>query len=188
MKALFDISGKTAIVTGGSSGIGAMIARGFVENGVKTYISARKEGPLMAKAEELSEYGTCIPIQADLSSLEGIERFVAQVSEQEDHDDILINNAGANWVVPIDDFPENGWDKVMTINIKSMFFMTQKCLPLLRKNGTQEDPARIVNIASNISRCSDSGNDAQGSPQTIASIWSIDCSRQSSATRVALSS
>lgn len=148
MKDLFDISGKTAIVTGGSSGIGAMIARGFVENGVKTYISARKDGPLMAKAEELSEYGTCIPVQADLSTVDGIERFVAQVSEQEDHVDILINNAGANWVVPIDDFPENGWDKVMTINIKSMFFMTQKCLPLLRKNGTPEDPARIVNIAS----------------------------------------
>lgn len=148
MKALFDVSGKTAIVTGGSSGIGAMIARGFVENGVKTYISARKEGPLMAKAEELSEYGTCVPLQADLSTVDGIERFVSEVSEREGHIDILVNNAGANWVVPIDDFPENGWDKVMTINIKSMFFMTQKCLPLLRKNGTAEDPARIVNIAS----------------------------------------
>jgi len=148
MTALFDISGKTVIVTGGSSGIGAMIARGFVENGVKTYISARKEGPLMAKAEELNAYGTCIPIQADLSTVEGIENFVGQVSEQEDHIDILINNAGANWIVPLDDFPESGWDKVMTINIKSLFFMTQKCLPLLRKNGTQEDPARVVNIAS----------------------------------------
>lgn len=125
-----------------------MIARGFVENGVKTYISARKEGPLLAKAEELSAFGECIAVQADLSTLEGIERFVSEISEREDHIDILVNNAGANWVVPIDEFPEAGWDKVMTINIKSMFFMTQKALPLLRKNGSDEDPARIINIAS----------------------------------------
>ena len=148
MKSLFNVSGKTAIVTGGSSGIGAMIARGFVENGVKTYISARKEGPLMAKAEELSQYGECIAVQADLATVEGIEHLIAAVTDREDHIDILVNNAGANWVVPIDDFPESGWDKVMNINIKSMFFMTQKSLPLLRKNGTAEDPARIINIAS----------------------------------------
>lgn len=148
MKTLFDISGKTAIVTGGSSGIGAMIAQGFVENGVKTYISARKEGPLKAKAEELSQHGTCIPIAADLSTVAGIERLVAAVSEQEDHIDILVNNAGANWVAPVDEFPEEAWDKVMSINIKSIFFMTQKALPLLRAKGTQEDPARVINIAS----------------------------------------
>jgi NAD(P)-dependent dehydrogenase (short-subunit alcohol dehydrogenase family) len=148
MKSLFDIAGKTAIVTGGSSGIGAMIARGFVENGVKTYISARKEAPLHAKAEELSEFGECIAIPADLSRVEGIEHLVAQISEQEDHIDILVNNAGANWVVPIDEFPENGWDKVMSINIKSIFFMTQKALPLLRANASQDDPARIINTAS----------------------------------------
>lgn len=148
MKSLFDISGKTALVTGGSSGIGAMIARGFVENGVKTYISARKEGPLLAKAEELSEFGECIPIPADLSRVEGIESLVAAISEREDHLDILVNNAGANWVVPLDEFPEAGWDKVMNINIKSIFFMTQKALPLLRAKGTHEDPARVINIAS----------------------------------------
>lgn len=148
MKSLFDISGKTAIVTGGSSGIGAMIAQGFVENGVKTYISARKEGPLHAKAEELSKLGECIPIQADLSKVEGIESLVAQVSEKEDHIDILVNNAGANWVVPIEEFPESGWDKVMDINIKSIFFMTQKCLPLLRAKATHEDPSRVINTAS----------------------------------------
>jgi len=148
MKSLFDISGKTAIVTGGSSGIGAMIAQGFVENGVKTYISARKEGPLHAKAEELSKLGECIPIQADLSKVEGIESLVAQVSENEDHIDILVNNAGANWVVPIEEFPESGWDKVMDINIKSIFFMTQKCLPLLRAKATHEDPSRVINTAS----------------------------------------
>jgi NAD(P)-dependent dehydrogenase (short-subunit alcohol dehydrogenase family) len=148
MKSLFDVSGKTAIVTGGSSGIGAMIARGFVENGVKTYISARKPEALMAKAEELSEFGTCIPIQADLSSVAGIEALVAEISAREDHIDILINNAGANWVVPLDEFPEAGWDKVMDINIKSIFFMTQKALPLLRANATHQDPARVINTAS----------------------------------------
>ena len=148
MKTHLDISGKTAIVTGGSSGIGAMIARGFVENGVKTYISARKEGPLQAKAEELSQVGTCIPVAADLTSVDGIEKLVAAVSEQEDHIDILVNNAGANWVIPIDEFPEEGWDKVMSINIKSIFFMTQKSLPLLRAKASHEDPARVINIAS----------------------------------------
>ncbi|MDJ0921095.1 MAG: SDR family oxidoreductase [Henriciella sp.] len=148
MKNLFDISGKTAIVTGGSSGIGAMIAQGFVENGVKTYICARKPGPLMAKAEELSKLGECVAIPADLSTVEGIEKVVAEVSAKEDHIDILINNAGANWAEPIDTFPEAAWDKVMNINIKSIFFMTQKCLPLLRKNATAEDPARVINTAS----------------------------------------
>lgn len=148
MKTLFDIAGKTALVTGGSSGIGAMMARGFVENGVKTYISARKEGPLKAMAVELSAIGTCIPIAADLSSVDGIEQLVAAVSEREDHIDILVNNAGANWVVPIDEFPEQGWDKVMDINIKSIFFMTQKALPLLRASGNADDPARVINIAS----------------------------------------
>ncbi|MEO0608578.1 MAG: SDR family oxidoreductase [Pseudomonadota bacterium] len=148
MKTLFDISGKTALVTGGSSGIGAMIARGFVENGVKTYISARKEGPLMAKAEELSHFGTCIPVAADLSRVEGVDALVAAISAQEDHIDILVNNAGANWVAPIDDFPENGWDKVMSINIKSIFFMTQKALPLLRTQASHGDPSRVINIAS----------------------------------------
>ena len=148
MKSLFDVSGKTAIVTGGSSGIGAMIARGFVENGVKTYISARKEGPLMAMAEDLSAFGTCVPVQADLSTLAGIETLVAAVSAQEDHIDILINNAGANWIEPLEEFPEAGWDKVMNINIKSIFFMTQKALPLLRSKATPEDPARVINTAS----------------------------------------
>lgn len=148
MKSLFDIQGKTALVTGGSSGIGAMIARGFVENGVKTYISARKEDRLRAMADELSKIGTCIPIAADLSRMEGVESLISQVQAQEDHLDILVNNAGANWVVPIDEFPENGWDKVMSINIKSIFFMTQKALPLLRAKASHADPARVINIAS----------------------------------------
>lgn len=148
MKNLFDVSGKVAVVTGGSSGIGAMMARGLLENGAKVYITARKEDRLRAKAQELSEYGDCIAIAADMSKLEGIEALVAEIGEHEDRIDILINNAGANWAAPVDQFPEKGWDKVMDINIKSIFFTIQKFIPLLKAGGSAEDPARVVNIAS----------------------------------------
>ena len=148
MKTLFDVSGKVAVVSGGSSGIGAMMARGLLENGVKVYITARKEEQLMAKAEELFEFGECIAIASDLSRVEGIEALVTAISEREEKIDILINNAGANWSAPIEDFPEKGWDKVMDINIKSIFFATQKFLPLLKAAGTADDPARVINIAS----------------------------------------
>lgn len=147
MKNLFSVEGKTVVITGGSSGIGAMMARGFLEGGAKVYITARKAERLMAKAEELSQYGECIGIQGDMSDVAGIEAFVKAYQEHEGHIDVLINNAGANWVMPIDNFPEKGWDKVMDINVKSIFFMTQKCLPLLSK-GTAEDPARVINTAS----------------------------------------
>ena len=147
MTNLVSVQDKVAIVTGGSSGIGAMMAKGLLEGGAKVYITARKAERLMAKAEELSQYGECIGIPGDMSTLAGIEAFVGAVSEQESHIDILINNAGANWIAPIDGFPEKGWDKVMDINVKSMFFMTQKCLPLLSK-GTAQDPARVILISS----------------------------------------
>ena len=147
MTNLFSVQGKVAIVTGGSSGIGAMMAKGLLEGGAKVYITARKAERLMTKAEELSQYGECIGIPGDMSTLAGIEAFVKAVSDKEDHIDILINNAGANWIAPIDGFPEKGWDKVMDINVKSMFFMTQKCLPLLSK-GTAADPARVILISS----------------------------------------
>ena len=148
MKTLFDVRGKVAVVSGGSSGIGAMMARGLIENGAKVYITARKEERLMAKAAELSELGECIAIPSDLSNVEGIEALVAAISEREEKIDILINNAGANWSASIEDFPEKGWDKVMDINIKSIFFATQKFLPLLKAAGTADDPARVINIAS----------------------------------------
>ncbi|MEM6535077.1 MAG: SDR family oxidoreductase [Pseudomonadota bacterium] len=148
MKNLFDLSGKVAVVTGGSSGLGAAMARGFLENGVRTYITARKAERLHDMAAELSKIGECIPIASDASTLEGIEGLVSDVKAREDHIDILVNNAGAVWSAPIEDFPENGWDKVMNVNIKSVFFMTQKFLPLLRANATAEDPSRVINIAS----------------------------------------
>ena len=148
MKDLFSIAGKVAVVTGGSTGIGAMIARGFVENGVKTYITARKAEQLEATAAELSQLGECIPIQSNLSTREGLEGFADAVLAQEERLDILINNAGATWGAALDEFPESGWDKVMDLNVKSIFFLTQRFLPALRAAGTAEEPARVVNIAS----------------------------------------
>ena len=148
MKNLFNVSGKIAVVSGGSSGIGFMMAQGLLENGAKVYITARKIGQLKEAAKALSEFGDCVAIPSDLSSIDGIEGFVAELSKRETRLDILINNAGAVWGAPIATFPEQGWDKVMDINVKSLFFMTQKCLPLLKAAGRADSRARVINIAS----------------------------------------
>ena len=148
MKNLFSIEGKVAIVTGGSRGIGAMIAKGLVENGVKTYITARNAEELQATAKALSAVGECIAIPSDLSTMEGITAFAESVGAQENQFHILVNNAGTNWEANIDEFPESGWDKAFNLNVKSMFFLTQKLLPALRRAGTADDPSRIVNIGS----------------------------------------
>ena len=148
MDKLFDISGKVAVVTGGSRGIGEMIAEGFVKNGAKTYISARKAEACDATAARLSGFGECISIPADLSSLEGVRALAEAIAAREERLDILVNNAGATWGAPIEEFPEAGWDKVMDINVKGPFFLTQALLPLLEKAATPEDPARIINIGS----------------------------------------
>jgi NAD(P)-dependent dehydrogenase (short-subunit alcohol dehydrogenase family) len=148
MKNLFDVNGKVAVVTGGSRGIGAMIARGLVENGVKTYITARKEPELRATEQELAALGQCIAITSDLSTVAGVTAFAAEVRASEERVHILVNNAGATWGAEIDEFPESGWDKTMDLNVKSLFFLTQQLLPALRLAGTQEDPARVINIGS----------------------------------------
>lgn len=148
MQNLFNLQGKVAVVTGGSRGIGAMIARGFVENGVKTYITARKAEELQATQAELSKLGECIAIPSNLATLEGVEAFAAAIAEREPRLDILINNAGASWGASIDEFPEVGWDKIMDLNVKSLFFLTQKLLPALRAAGSAEDPSRVINIGS----------------------------------------
>jgi NAD(P)-dependent dehydrogenase (short-subunit alcohol dehydrogenase family) len=148
MKDLFSVQGKVAIVTGGSRGIGAMIARGFVENGVKTYITARKEEELQATAKALSALGECIAVPSNLATLEGVVAFADVIKEREGAVHILVNNAGATWGADIDDFPESGWDKIMDLNVKSLFFLTQQMLPALRAAGTDEDPARVINIGS----------------------------------------
>ena len=148
MKNLFDVSGKVALVTGGSRGIGEMIAEGFVANGVKTYISARKADACDATAARLSETGECISVPADLSSAEGIAALVDEIKGREDKLDILVNNAGAAWGEPIETFPETAWDKVMTINVKSPFFLTQALLPLLENAASADDPARVIMVGS----------------------------------------
>jgi len=148
MKDLFDIAGKVALVTGGSRGIGEMIAEGFVANGVKTYISARKAEACEATAARLSGTGECISIPADLSSAEGIAALVDEIKGREDKLDILVNNAGAAWGEPIETFPESAWDKVMTINVKSPFFLTQALLPLLENAASADDPARVIMVGS----------------------------------------
>ena len=150
MQDLFSVKGKTAIVTGGSTGIGAMMTRGLISNGVKVYTTARNADVLEATVKEMNEIGEgeCIGIQSNLATLEGIEAFTSEVLKCEDKIDILINNAGASWGQDIDSFPENGWDKVMDLNVKSIFFLTQKILPALRAAGEQGNPSRVINIAS----------------------------------------
>ncbi len=146
MKDLFSVKGKVALVTGGSRGIGAMIARGFVEHGVRTYITSRKKDACDAMAAELSSFGECISMPADLSTLEGINELVSRFPEEKL--DILVNNAGANWGSAMEDFPEFGWDKVMDLNVKTVFFLSREMLPKLKQSASAGDPARIINIAS----------------------------------------
>lgn len=148
MDKLFDISGKVALVTGGARGIGLMIARGYCERGVKVYISSRKAEVCAATARELNTVGECIAMPADLSRLDEIERVVEAVQAHEQKLDILVNNAGATWGGEIDDFPEVGWDKVMDLNVKGVFFLIQKLLPALQAAGSADDPARIINVGS----------------------------------------
>jgi 2-deoxy-D-gluconate 3-dehydrogenase len=147
---IFSIRGKVALVTGGSRGIGEMIAAGFLAAGAKVYISSRKADVCDATAERLAATygGTCISLPADLSQMSGIESLAARLAEKEDKLDILVNNAGAAWGAPIESFPEVGWDKVMDTNVKGVFFLTQKLLPLLRKAAAEGAPARVINIGS----------------------------------------
>ncbi|WP_092804502.1 RhlG family 3-oxoacyl-ACP reductase [Rhodococcus globerulus] len=148
LEGLFDVSGKTVVVTGGSRGIGYMIARGFVEGGATVVISARKAEACDEAARELSEFGTCISHPADLSTNEGIESLAAKVAEISPTLDVLVNNAGATWGAPVDDFPAAGFDKIFDINVKAIFLLTQKLLPQLRSAATADDPARVINIGS----------------------------------------
>jgi NAD(P)-dependent dehydrogenase (short-subunit alcohol dehydrogenase family) len=150
LKNLFSIEGKIALVTGGSRGIGEMIAAGFLANGAKVYISSRKAGACEETAKRLGEEfgGECIPLPSDISKVENIESLASELAERESQLDILVNNAGATWGAPIEEFPEMGWDKVMDTNVKGVFFLTQKLLPLLRSSASHEDPARVINIGS----------------------------------------
>lgn len=145
---LFSVAGKVAIVTGGSRGIGEMIATGLVANGVRTYITARKAADCDATAARLAEFGHCVSIPADLSTEEGLSSFVERFTALEDRVDILVNNAGAAWGAPLGEFPDHGFTKVLDINVKAPFMLTQALLPQLRVGATAEDPSRVIMIGS----------------------------------------
>jgi NAD(P)-dependent dehydrogenase (short-subunit alcohol dehydrogenase family) len=145
---LFSVKGKVALVTGGSRGLGESIARAYVENGAKVYISSRKAEACEVLAKELSAYGTCIPLPADLSKLAEVERLGAEFEKRESKLDILVNNAGASWGESIDSFPEQGWDKGIDLNLKSVFFLTKRLLKLLEAAGDRQAPSRVINIGS----------------------------------------
>ncbi len=146
---LFSLEGRTALVTGGSRGIGKMIAAGFIAQGAKVYISSRKPGACDEAAAELSAGGgTCISLPQDVSTVEGCKALAARFAEHEDRLDILVNNAGAAWGAAFDEFPESGWDKVMNLNLKSPFFLTQALAAPLRAAASAERPAKVIHVAS----------------------------------------
>ncbi len=148
MSDLFSIEGKTALVTGGSRGIGLMIARGFVEAGARVYISSRKQAVCDEVAAELSKLGSCTSLPANLSEEAECLRLASEIGSREPKLDILVNNAGANWGAPFEDYPASGWDRVLDLNVKGVFFLTRACTPLLEKAASDDDPARVINIGS----------------------------------------
>jgi len=147
MKDLFSLKGRVALVTGGSRGIGRMIAEGFLHYGAKVYITARKADACDTTAKELSAIGTCVSLPADVSSVDAARALAAEIGRREPALDILVNNAGAAWGEDFDTFPEKGWDKVMDLNLKTPFFLTQALHGLL-KEGAKKRPAKVINIAS----------------------------------------
>jgi NAD(P)-dependent dehydrogenase (short-subunit alcohol dehydrogenase family) len=147
MKDLFSLTGRTALVTGGSRGIGRMIAAGFLSQGAKVYITSRKADACEATAQELSPLGTCIPLPADVSTMEGVRALTEAYAAREKSLDILVNNAGAAWGEDFDTFPEKGWDKVVDLNMKTPFFLTQ-ALHALLKEAAGSRPAKVINISS----------------------------------------
>jgi len=148
MSDLFSIAGKTALVTGGSRGIGLMIARGYVEAGATVYISSRKASVCDEVAAELSTIGTCISLPADLSTEEGCKGLADELAKRIDRLDILVNNAGATWGAPLADTDEAAWERVLSVNVKGVFHLTRFLTPLLQAAGTADAPARIINIGS----------------------------------------
>ena len=148
ISSLFGLEGRRAVVTGGSRGIGRMITEGLLDAGCEVIISARKADQVRAAAEEMTAKGTCIAVSADLSQDDGIAHLAATVEQRWDALDILVNNAGASWGEPLDEFSTKGWEKVMNVNVRGVFFLTQRLLPLLRRAAAPAHPARVINIGS----------------------------------------
>jgi len=145
---LFSLNGRSALVTGGSRGLGRMIAAGLIAAGARVYISSRKADQCDACAAELSAHGTCVSLPQDLSTVDGCRALGSAYRAREVTLDILVNNAGASWLADFDDFPERGWDKVLNVNLKSPFFLTQVLAPALARGATRERPAKVINVAS----------------------------------------
>ena len=148
MSDLFDVSGKTALVTGGSRGIGLMIARGLVQAGARVIVSSRKANELEAAAQELVALGDCRAIPGDVSTPAGARELAQATRERFQELDILVNNAGVGWGAPLEEFPANGWEKVLHTNVQGVFDLTIALLPQLRNAADVEDPARVINIGS----------------------------------------
>jgi NAD(P)-dependent dehydrogenase (short-subunit alcohol dehydrogenase family) len=145
---LFSVRGKVALVTGGSRGIGLMIARGFVEHGATVYITSRKQDVCERAAADLSAHGSCTALPADLSTDAEARRLAAEVAGRESALHILVNNAGANWGAPLAEYPDAAWDKVLALNVKAAFHLTRALLPQLEHAAAPGDPARVINIGS----------------------------------------
>ena len=148
MNSLFDVTGKVVLVTGGSRGIGEMIARGFVDAGAKVYISSRKAEACQELADELSAIGTCVALPANLSSEEGCRVLADQLVERESHLDVLVNNAGATWGAPMADYDEAAFERVLALNVKGVFHLTKFLRGLLEADASADAPARVINIGS----------------------------------------
>jgi NAD(P)-dependent dehydrogenase (short-subunit alcohol dehydrogenase family) len=146
---LFSMQDKICVITGGYRGLGAFMAQGFLEAGAKrVYITGRKAEACIAAAKELCQFGDCIALPGDAASTQGLSQLVQQLTEREEHIDVLVNNAGTAWGAPFSEFPEIGWDKVMDINVKSPFFLIQALSPLLSKNASAQNTASVINIGS----------------------------------------
>ncbi|KQT66738.1 MULTISPECIES: SDR family oxidoreductase [Pseudomonas] len=148
MHPYFSLQGRTALVTGGTRGIGKMIAKAFVEAGARVFVCSRDAEACHQTAQELSAFGTCHGVAANLATEEGVRELAARLGEQITHLDILVNNAGTTWGAPLESYPVKGWEKVMQLNVTSVFSCIQQFLPLLRKAGSAANPARIINIGS----------------------------------------
>lgn len=147
-ESLFSVAGKVALVTGGATGVGRMIAEGLLENGAKVYIASRKLDVCEAAAAEMSPEGRCIALRADLSELSEMDALAAEIARREPGLHILVNNSGGGWTQRIEEYSEAGWDKMMTLNVKTPFFLFRATLPSLRAAASSEDPARVINISS----------------------------------------
>ena len=145
---LFDLSGKNAVVTGGTRGVGMMLARGLLQAGARVWISSRKADACEQAAQELSAFGDVVAIPADLSREDECQRLAGEVIAQAGPVHVLVNNAGATWGEAIETFPASAWDKVLDLNVKSPFFLVQAFLPALEKAATTDDPARVINVGS----------------------------------------